>query len=343
MSSRGITVILALLLAIGASACPSPPVEPQMSWPDPPAEARVVWEEEFHGSLDLERSFFGKVRDFFLGAAEPVALQRPWGITLDHRGRIYLADTGAHAVVMVDRGAGILRRWDSLGPHGKLGDPINVLVVEEELYVLDSATGRVAILDLDGGFRRFLFPDRQFESPVGIAWDRATDLLYLVDSRAHEIVIVTRDGQIRDRWGGRGDGPGQFHYPLGIAIHPNGLVYVVDSFHFSVQVFDRAGEFQFSFGATAEAIGSMLRPRDLAIDSAGNLYVTDAMAQDFKIYSPEGALLLRVGSEGMGKGQFRLPAGIWIDPQDRIHLVDSINQRVQRFRYLAESNQEEQR
>jgi DNA-binding beta-propeller fold protein YncE len=338
-----IWVLIAGAMLVGAAGCSSPPVAPEIVWPQPPASPRIVWEDNFHGSLDLERSFFGKIKDFMFGAAEPMALQRPWGLTFDKKGRLYVADTGAHAVVVTDFGAGTVKRWESLGLRGAFSEPINITVVDDEVFVLDAGLKRVVVLGLDGEFRRFLLPEPGFERPVGIVWDEMRGEFLIVDSGAHELVIVTPTGEIRDRWGRRGDARGEFHYPLGVGIHPNGLVYIVDSFHFAVQVFDRSGEFRFSFGSSADAIGSMARPRDIAFDSDGNVYVTDAMLQEFQVYDPDGELLLRVGAEGQGNGQFRLPAGIWVDEDDRVYVVDSINQRVQRFRYLAESRKEQER
>jgi DNA-binding beta-propeller fold protein YncE len=343
MHERATIIGVLFMVALVAAGCSAPPVAPEIAWPEPPAPPRIVWEQSFHGSLDLERSFFGKIRDFLFGAAEPMSLQRPWGLAFDDDGRLYLADSGAHAVVVADFGAGTVKRWDSLGRHGSFVQPINVAIVGDEVFVLDVGLKRVVVLDRDGAFLRFLMAEPTFERPVGIAWDAQRDELFIVDSGLHQIVIVTSRGEIRDRWGRRGDGPGEFHYPLGVGLHPNGLVYIVDSFHFAVQAFDREGEFQFRFGSTANAIGSMARPRDIAFDSDGNVYVTDAMLQEFQVYDSEGELLLRVGSEGQGTGQFRLPAGIWIDGDDKVHVVDSINQRVQRFRYVSESEKEQER
>ncbi len=50
-------------------------------------------------------------------------------------------------------------------------------------------------------------------------------------------------------WGGKGDGPGQFNDPTGIAV-AGGEVFVADARNGRIQVFDLDGNFKRQFGSS---------------------------------------------------------------------------------------------
>ncbi len=64
-------------------------------------------------------------------------------------------------------------------------------------------------------------------------------------------------------WGQRGQGPGQFENPIGIAFSQN-EIFVSDSGNNRIQVFDRDGNFIRQFGGEGSAPGELSRPMHLA-------------------------------------------------------------------------------
>ena len=69
-----------------------------------------------------------------------------------------------------------------------------------------------------------------------MAWGPLGEI-YLTEPEPATVVVVDRQGEVLGRWGGRGDGPGFFEKPLGVAVDGAGQVYVVDTYRHRVQRF----------------------------------------------------------------------------------------------------------
>ena len=51
------------------------------------------------------------------------------------------------------------------------------------------------------------------------------------------VSMFTLESRFVTSFGSKGAGPGQFHWPCGLAVDSNGVVYVCDSTNKNVQVF----------------------------------------------------------------------------------------------------------
>ena len=65
-------------------------------------------------------------------------------------------------------------------------------------------------------------------------------------------------------WGTKGNGPGQFHDPTGVAVAGD-EVFVADSRNGRIQVFDLDGNFLRAFGEPGDAKGQLGRPMNLTV------------------------------------------------------------------------------
>lgn len=79
----------------------------------------------------------------------------------------------------------------------------------------------VTIGEIDGQ------PEYTFGSVSSVAADRA-GRIYVSDAMADEIRVYDHDGRFLQRIGRRGDGPGEFRTPTGLAFDSAGLLYVRD-------------------------------------------------------------------------------------------------------------------
>lgn len=329
------TIIVAVLAASCAVA-PRPgstATTPSRVWPAPPDEPRIAYVQDLRGPRDAGQnpSAFRSLANWITGdTGVSQNLRKPFAVALDENGNLCLTDTDAKLVCFADFTHKKWRRFDGVGKV-KFTSPVAVVRHGGIFYVADSELAKVfAFDDADKSVFEISAP---LKRPVGLAL--AGDSLYVVDSQAHGVFIFGLDGKLKSSFGARGDGPGEFNFPTGIATDNQGHLLVADTLNCRVQVFDLSGKFLFQFGSNGDTSGHFARPKGLAADVTGRIYVVDAMFDNFQIFSPEGKLLLNVGQSGNGPGAFGLPNGIAIGADNRIFIADAFNHRVQIFKYIG--------
>lgn len=134
-------------------------------------------------------------------------------------------------------------------------------------------------------------------------------------------------------WGKQGTEPGEFHFPIGIAINEADEVFVTDIYNNRVQKFSTEGKFLASFAVPRY-------PGPVALDAGGNLYIThfgSAKAKDERlpdkvtVHTAAGKLLREWGKTGTGDNELRFPGGIAITRQGHVYVADQTNHRIQVF------------
>jgi sugar lactone lactonase YvrE len=132
-------------------------------------------------------------------------------------------------------------------------------------------------------------------------------------------------------WGKEGTEPGEFHFPIGIAINPADEILITDHYNHRVQKFDPTGKLLGHFAV-------LPNPGGIALDKAGNVYLShfpravgskDVNPDRLTVYSPAGKLLHEWGKTGTGPGEFNYPGGLAIAQDGRVYVTDQTNHRVQ--------------
>lgn len=305
-------------------------------WPLPPDQPRVRYVAEYHGQLDLGSK--DELKAALLGEDQAgLVLQKPYGVTASADGRqIYVTDTKLRAVVVFD-----LDKKDvhplKTDAHGAMFNPLEIrLDSQGRLFVSDSERKEILVLNREGKTLMTLGMKEEIGRPTGLALDEARNRLYVADTIKHRVLVYDLAGKHLLTFGERGSEPGQFNYPVNLAVDRSGKLLVSDTGNFRIQVFDGEGKFLHTFGQIGDSYGSFSRPKGIGVDSDNNIYVVDAAFNNFQIFNPEGRVLLFVGALGHEPGMFWIPTGIHVDPSDRVYVVDSINTRIQVFQYLKE-------
>jgi DNA-binding beta-propeller fold protein YncE len=317
----------------------------QKVWPLPPDPARVTWIAAYSTSEDLEgppkKSSLDAFRKVLLGknsttnaATMTRGLGKPHGVAVDSSGRVFVADTEQAAVFVLDLRA---RRFLQLAggqTQVALRIPTGVAVdARDNIYVGDNGHGAIFVFGPDLNYFGTLTKPGDLETPTALAVDQGRDRLYAVDTRRHAVVAFDlAKGRLIKRIGQKGSDPGEFGWPQGIAVAPDGKVYVSDTMNCRVQVFDHDLTWLRSFGSLGVQPGQFRRPKGIAVDGDGIVYVVDSDFNNFQMFDEQGQALLAVGQYGPRPGQMVLPAGIATSrDQRRVYVTEQVTRRIQVF------------
>lgn len=318
---RRVIFIGVLGFLIGGCASSRPQVE-LAYFPPPPARARVVHLKSFNNLSDLAhrpRSW----TEAFRGLAPTPHVVAPAGIAY-RDGHLYICDTGVNVV----------RRWDlaigsavDFGADGAavLLKPVAVAVDDAGgVYVADTELAQVIAFRADGSVaRRYWRSEVKDSRPVAVAV--SGDRLAVADISDHRVVEYSiRDGEETGRFGGIGDGGGQFFFPMGLAAVADGGLAVADMMNSRVQVFDAARDLVLSFGQPGDRYGDMGKPRQVAIGPDGTYFVSDADFAYVHMFSGAGQLLMLLGGPDEPLGGTPLPCGVAVAPKLPTSIADLV-------------------
>jgi peptidylamidoglycolate lyase len=220
----------------------------------------------------------------------------PHGLTVDGEDHVWLTDVGRHQVYQYTHDGKLLL---TLGERGKPGADASHFNLPTDVAVL---------------------PDGSF---------------YVSDGyRNTRVVKFAADGRYEFEWGGKGDGPGGFNLPHGIAVDARGRVYVCDRSNSRLQVFDGKGKFLAQW--KGPHIG---RPYGVSIGGDGHIFIIDggdgspgpAGRGKAVELDADGLVVDSFGSFGREPGQFQLGHDIAVGPDGSVYVAEGAGRRVQKF------------
>jgi DNA-binding beta-propeller fold protein YncE len=357
ITNRGAQVIaVCLILACSLAAADKkkskqqqgpPPVDiTKLVWPQPPQTARFRFVTQVSGELDLigkvkKTSWLEKVTGVSVEEAERPRLIKPYGVAVDSKGRIFVADSGARKVFIFNLET---KEMDAIGDKAPamLKIPLGIAIDRDDrVFVSDSELRRITCFDAQGSVLA-MFGEDKLDRPTGLAVDNELRRLYVADAKAGRIHIYDLDSfQHLSSWTSKAPGEvdpvGTLGTPTNIAVDADGLVYVVDTIPNRVEVFDPSGDLVFAFGEQGDRAGKFLRPKGIAVDRDGHIYVADAQFNNVQVFTPKGQPLIAVGRFGIQPGQFGLMAGVTVDRFDRVIITDQLPARIEVLRYVTDA------
>ena len=274
---------------------------------------------------------------------------------------------------LVEEAVSVVPRYEDMRPivavgkkgqaPGELWIPHGVAIDEKTnmIYVTEwFGSCRVSIFSETGAFIN-TFSHEDMIGPWGIAIHR--DNLYVTDMGAHAVFRfkIEADMRLVAKLGSRGSGMGQFYWPLGLSVSPNGDVFIADSANNRIQILDDSLHFQRSithqtmesprdiiltpdevyvlchvspcilvFSHAGEMIrslvtrgdGMQLRSADFfCLDRKQNLLISDYENHQVRIFSKEGTHLHTMGQPGQQAGMLYSPQGIALTKNLKIIVV----------------------
>ncbi|MEW6182841.1 MAG: 6-bladed beta-propeller [Bacillota bacterium] len=258
-----------------------------------------------------------------------VFLQSPRKVSV-FGNRIYVSDTANHRVVVFDYNGHYVRKFGDTGDQkNRLMYPYGVAVIGKKVYVVDAGLSKVAVFNQNGRFERY-FGEKVLQRPVDVAFYQ--NRLFFTDVGRQQVVALNLSGKEVLSIGKYGTGgSGDFYYPNGLAVAPDGRILVADTNNSRVQVFDAKGKFlEMWTGNIAKQEGFFASPSSITLDKKGNAYVADPLCQRVSILDPKGKLVYASQEVGPpdNKDSLALPTGVWVDGKQRLYVADYGNSRV---------------
>ena len=227
------------------------------------------------------------------------------------------------------------------GP-GEFNDPTGIAANSTEVFVSDSRNSRIQVFDHEGRFKR------QFDIPMDETGRRGRPMnldlhegnLYVADYWSDRIHVFTLEGRLVRSLGRKGQGPGEFDSPGGVAVAPNGELFVADFYNQRIQRLSPEGAFLGQWGVTRKTgVGAGLfnYPTDVAVAPDGTLYVADGYNDRIQVFSSTGQFITKWGGpfalniSGPFKGWFATVTSVALNASGHVFASDFYNDRVQWF------------
>jgi DNA-binding beta-propeller fold protein YncE len=334
------------------------PFDPKkLVWPSPPNIARVRWLDYFAGAkVDYSPAATAKPKASWMdrlaggqSQAEkfnpktfPFQLIGPYGVAVDSKGLVYVADQKVGAIFIFNPETRVTQLIRN-GYEAHFGW-INGLAFDDDdrLFVSDGKMKRVLILNTKHEVENQV--TEGLVDPVGVAIDTTNRLLYVVDTQQDQVIVYDADSlKLLRRIGTGGKNhflttPGDFGAPQGVAVDNDGNVYVTDTLNNRVEIFDADGNFISLFGKHGDGPGYFARPKGIAVDADGHIWVADEMEDRLQVFNREGQLLTYIGTgHGELPGQFKALVGVAVDKQNRVFTTEQYPGRMQMFRYVTDA------
>jgi subtilase family serine protease/sugar lactone lactonase YvrE len=255
------------------------------------------------------------------GPATSARIYYPYGLALDAKGNLYIADPDNYRIRM-------------LAPDGTLSTV--------------AGNGKCCYSG-DGGPAT----SAEIYFPTGVAVD-STGNLYIADSDNARIRMVNPSGMISTIAGTgvsgfAGDGgvatSARLATPEGVAVDPSGNIYIADTGNSRIRTVNTGGTISTSVGGSINdgglAVQSLLsKPSGVVRDAAGNTYVSDAGNQLVRKVTSTG-LITTVAGTGSGgfsgdggpatAAQLNAPQQLALDGAGNLYIADSGNARIRRI------------
>lgn len=304
MADRRRTVIAALLLAATAFWCPVPGIA-----------------AEYEAMRMISRP-----------QGRPFSL--PFDVAVDRNGVLFLLESGSRSISIYSARGEFLREIQG---RGSWKDPAAIAVDSDgTIFLADGVSGRVLEMEISGKIRREHTAGGNARL-TGIGLFGST--IFCADNRNHRVVAFRKSGGAPEKWGKRGEGPGELHSPFRLAVDPSGRVFVSDVMNSRVQWFSPFGKHLGTLKRFGAGEGKIFRPTGIALDPRGRIWVGDSYTGLVQLFDLNGTFVKGIGNKGRPKifsdpvGLAVSESGIWVADQkeNRVGMYgENINQKVRK-------------
>ena len=260
-------------------------------------------------------------------------LNAPWGIVVcdDASKDIIVAESGSHCITRLIKKGGKMKSFGKIGTKkGQFTGPCGVAVTRDG-HVLVTDDHRLQKLTADGvcvksvGNKTSGHGRIQFKLPIGIAVDRTTGQIFVVDCDDNHIQVFNSDMSFSHTFTPSNNK--QFIHPTDVALDNDGHLYVAEYWNHCITKLTTAGQYVTRFGSKGSAPSQLSCPSSLTINN-GLIYISEYGNSRVSIFDTNGIFVHCFGKKGSGEGELYRPRGITIDVLGNLFISDTGNNRI---------------
>jgi len=217
---------------------------------------------------------------------------KPVGISVHPDGRIFVADTHYHRVVVFDRDGNQLGAFGRQGRgDGEFLLPTDVAFDEAGFIYVSEYGGNDRISKWTAGFEFVgAFADSEIDGvrinrPAAIVVDR-DQTIWVADACNHRLLRLTLDGKHLLTVGKFGSRPGELRYPYDLSISKDRRIMVCEYEGNRLQWFDTKGRSLETWGRSGRDPGELSGPWGATYGADGRVYIVDSMNSRIQIVRP---------------------------------------------------------
>ncbi|MBI4717555.1 MAG: hypothetical protein HY763_07105 [Planctomycetes bacterium] len=217
---------------------------------------------------------------------------KPVGLTVHPDGRVFVADTHYHRVLVYDASGLQVGAFGSEGTgDAQFQLPTSVAIDAEGFIYVAEYNGNDRITKWSAGLE-FLqtlavgpIEGRSLSRPTGLVFDDE-QTLWFADACNHRLVRLSRNGEILTTFGRLGRGPGELRYPYSLSISPERTLLVCEYGGDRLQWFSKEGRSLRTWGRSGRRLGELSGPWAATYGSNGTVYIVDSMNSRVQILQP---------------------------------------------------------
>ena len=257
---------------------------------------------------------FGSLTDVAIGVNDEVAI----------------VDNTNKCVIVLDHNFALLAVIGQGRGDSRLVDPNGVAVSKDGIIaVSDWGVHQVKKYSVQGKLLSVIGNNRgnkngQFNIPKGLVFSY-NKMLYVVDRWNYRVQVFQQDDKFAFTFGSRGSNPGQFQWPVRIAIDTDNKVLVSDLNGNHISLFSHTGSFISRI--------TCRRPWAITISPDGHIIAgCEGDSNKIRVWSPTHQLVSQFGKRGSQQGEFSAINGIEMTSTGTIYVVEGGNNRLQVIR-----------
>ncbi|UVT21532.1 MAG: hypothetical protein H8K03_06390 [Nitrospira sp.] len=255
------------------------------------------------------------------GSADRACLNEPKGVTIDHRGHVYVADSENQVIRKIDGVSGII----------------------------STVAGRPSDDQTHAPVRREAGVQPTDEDPFADSGRTTTERFTQQADLSGTVRYWTNGAPTSQRYGGDG-GPAvsaDLNFPTAVAVDREGNLYIADTMNHRVRMVETAtgmistlagtGQARFSGDGGPAHHAALNEPSALAVDDGGRLYIADQSNHRVRVVDLKTRVIHTVAGTGTatydGDGQHAVdaalagPSGLAL-AADRLYIADTFNGRI---------------